>query len=141
MLVLDSNNSLKRMKATHGQQETRDTREFIDSDYFLDNAYVNSFETKVRPSTQTRPKQEVENEAVGEDDSYITEVGDPELKNCASNWKAVVSMEKKRMWGVFDETGIFASACLHGFVLWLADMVQSGEQYVLSVSLLIQCAD
>ena len=37
-------------------------------------------------------------------------------------------MEKKKVWGIFDETGIFASACPHGFVLWLADMVQSGEQ-------------
>ena len=78
------------------------------------------------------PKQEVKDDAVSEDKGYITEVGDPELENCTSNWKAVVSMEKKRMWGVFDETGIFASACPHGFVLWLADMVQSGEQYVLS---------
>lgn len=37
------------------------------------------------------------------------------------------------MWGVFDETGIFASACPHGFVLWLVDMVQSGELCVYSI--------
>ena len=40
-------------------------------------------------------------------------------------------MEKKKMWGVFNETGVFASACPHSFILWLADMVQSGEQFVL----------
>ena len=33
----------------------------------------------------------------------------------------------KRMWGIFDETGIFLSLCRHGFTLVIADMVQSGE--------------
>lgn len=36
-----------------------------------------------------------------------------------------------RMWGIFDETGIFLALCRHGFVLVVADMIQSGE---LSVS-------
>ena len=53
----------------------------------------------------------------------------PQLESCATNWKAAASKEKKRMWGVFDETGIFACACPHGFVLWIVDMVQSGELY------------
>ncbi|KAF9530494.1 hypothetical protein CPB83DRAFT_748578, partial [Crepidotus variabilis] len=33
----------------------------------------------------------------------------------------------KRMWNVFDESGLFASACRHGLILWIADLVQSGE--------------
>jgi hypothetical protein len=33
----------------------------------------------------------------------------------------------KRMWGVFEETGIFLALCRHGFVLVIADMVHSGE--------------
>ncbi|KIJ59158.1 hypothetical protein HYDPIDRAFT_177921 [Hydnomerulius pinastri MD-312] len=36
--------------------------------------------------------------------------------------------ETKRMWGVFDEVGIFVAICRHGFALALADMIQSGEQ-------------
>lgn len=47
---------------------------------------------------------------------------------CANNWKAAQSDSKKRMWGIFAETGLFASACRHGFILWIADMVRSGEQ-------------
>jgi hypothetical protein len=35
-----------------------------------------------------------------------------------------------RMWGIFDETGIFLALCRHGFVLVLADMVRSGELFV-----------
>jgi hypothetical protein len=32
-----------------------------------------------------------------------------------------------KMWGVFDETGIFVALCRHGFVLLIVDMVRSGE--------------
>jgi hypothetical protein len=38
-----------------------------------------------------------------------------------------------RMWGIFDETGIFLALCRHGFVLVVVDMVQSGELSVASV--------
>jgi hypothetical protein len=129
MLVLDGNNSLKRMRSQRG---VGDTREFVNSDYFLSNTYVDSFENEVRRPTQMNVKQEPEDEIVDTDEGYITEIDDPRLENCASNWKAAASLEKKKMWGVFDETGIFASACPHGFVLWLADMIQSGELYVYS---------
>ncbi|TFY56323.1 hypothetical protein EVJ58_g7713 [Rhodofomes roseus] len=43
------------------------------------------------------------------------------------NWKAASAEANKKMWGIFDETGIFASACQHGFILWLFDMVWSGK--------------
>jgi hypothetical protein len=33
----------------------------------------------------------------------------------------------KRMWAIYDETGIFLALCRHGFVLTIADMVSSGE--------------
>lgn len=35
-----------------------------------------------------------------------------------------------KSWAVFDETGIFIALCRHGYVLVLADMVQSGEGWV-----------
>lgn len=47
--------------------------------------------------------------------------------SCTKNWKAAQSDEKKRSWDVFEETGIFASACRHGLILWLVDMIRSGE--------------
>ncbi|KAL4259837.1 CxC1-like cysteine cluster associated with KDZ transposases domain-containing protein [Pleurotus pulmonarius] len=49
------------------------------------------------------------------------------LSPCADNWKAAAGNEKKHMWDIFDETGIFACACRHGMIVWLADMVRSGE--------------
>jgi hypothetical protein len=36
-----------------------------------------------------------------------------------------------RMWRIFDETSVFLALCHHGFVLVVADMVWSGELYVL----------
>jgi len=115
------------MKPTRGQREVGDIRELHDSDYFLSNAYVNSFENEIHRPANTRVKQEPEDVPINGDEEYLTEISEPQLENCASNWKAAASVEKKRMWGVFDETGVFASACPHGFVLWLVDMVQSGE--------------
>jgi len=132
MLVLDGNNSLKRMKSARGQREVGDARELDDGDYFLSNTYVNSFENEIRRPAQKNVKQESDDEALDGDEGDIAETNNSQLENCASNWKAAASLEKKKMWGVFDETGIFASACPHGFILWLVDMVQSGELCVLS---------
>jgi len=73
-------------------------------------------------------KEELDEE-IHEDDGYVTDAQASKLENCATNWKAAASKEKKRMWGVFDETGIFASVCPHGLVLWVVDMIQSGELY------------
>jgi hypothetical protein len=33
----------------------------------------------------------------------------------------------RKMWAIFDETGIFLALCRHGFALVIADMVRSGE--------------
>jgi len=42
-----------------------------------------------------------------------------------------------KMWGIFEETGIFLSLCRHGFVLVAADMIRSGEQYVDATTVVI----
>ena len=46
---------------------------------------------------------------------------------CATRWANMKNDLTARMWGIFDETGIFLALCRHGFVLVVADMVQSGE--------------
>lgn len=33
----------------------------------------------------------------------------------------------KKVWSIFDETGIFLAICRHGYSLLIADMVKSGE--------------
>ncbi|KAJ7032930.1 hypothetical protein C8F04DRAFT_1211033 [Mycena alexandri] len=46
---------------------------------------------------------------------------------CSDRWKNMVNDITSKMWGVFDETGIFPALCRHGFVLILVDMIRSGE--------------
>ncbi|KAF8518165.1 hypothetical protein BU17DRAFT_91300 [Hysterangium stoloniferum] len=54
---------------------------------------------------------------------------------CVGCWTNMINELTTRMWGIFDETGVFLALCCHGFVLVLADMVQSGElaKYPLTV--------
>ncbi|KAJ7867192.1 hypothetical protein B0H14DRAFT_3441889 [Mycena olivaceomarginata] len=46
---------------------------------------------------------------------------------CADRWKNMIEDVTSKMWGIFDETGIFLALCRHGFVLVIADMIRSGE--------------
>ena len=75
------------------------------------------------PREQEPNNAEVEDDGSEGDPTDGTQAAGP----CASHWKAAAADEKKRMWAIYDETGIFASACRHGLILWIADMVRSGE--------------
>ncbi|KAK7438741.1 hypothetical protein VKT23_017871 [Stygiomarasmius scandens] len=141
MWVCDGNNSLRRMATLPGRR-TGDTRTFDGSDYFLSTEFVNQYadEVKARPLKHTDLKP-VNNDEDDEDEEVLglEEGGDPtdgldvdvslskSLAACTKNWKAASAEAKKKMWNIFEETGIFASACRHGFILWLADMVRSSE--------------
>lgn len=50
-----------------------------------------------------------------------------EDNECRERWKNLSEDITSKMWGIFDETGIFLALCRHGFVLLYADMVKSGE--------------
>lgn len=142
----DGNNSLKRMLPV-GNRVAGDTRTYEDSDYFLSQEYVNRYanEVKSRPATLKRKHREIESEDEADEDEAVQSdrngEGDPtdgvnsertgEVDQCVKNWKAAASDDKKRSWAMFDETGIYASACRHHFILWICDMVRSGELYVL----------
>ncbi|KAJ3521286.1 hypothetical protein NM688_g9035 [Phlebia brevispora] len=153
MFAMDGNNSLKRL-IKHGDRETADRRIFTESDYFLSREYVNKYKDEVKSRKQqtaaktsgrtpaartTDPDEEVDDVELGAPGE-----GDPTdgawdmvnfVKICVKNWKSAAAEEKKKMWKIFDETGIFASACRHGFILWIANMIKSGElaKYPLAV--------
>src|SRR5271170_1386700 len=118
MMVIDGNNSLKRM-ITDTEREVADSRVFTESDRFLSHDFVNTFEGEVDAATERQRDREDEDMDQNKDGQHTktTRGGD-----CSTNWKAAAADEKKRMWGRFVETGIFAGACRHGFVLWIADM-------------------
>ncbi|KAG9310199.1 hypothetical protein JVU11DRAFT_9839 [Chiua virens] len=55
--------------------------------------------------------------------------------HCIERWRNAGSEEQRKMFKVFDESGIFIACCHHRFMLVACDMVQSGElaKYPLAV--------
>ena len=126
MYAIDGNDSLKRV-ARIGLRNVGDTRCFTNSDYYIPSDEVDQWAREVRSGADDLENGDVGTEDGAEErDGLGDEGSDP--GPCANNWKAAQSDSKKRMWGVFAETGLFASACRHGLILWIADMVRSGEQ-------------
>lgn len=134
MVVVDSNNSLKRLDGI-GKREVSDTRIFGESDYYLSEEFVNTFADEVRAWPKPKEKLVADDDEEEPQGEWVDEVhGDPTdgeteptLQECTDNWKAAAADGAKRMWDAFRESGYFAMACRHGFVLWVADMVKSGE--------------
>lgn len=117
-------------------RQVADTRLFTNSDYYLPRDFVDRFAKgdtleKAPPvglSTDDFPDDPPPLDTAEEDPTAGVNLTDNNgLETCVRNWKAAAADEKKRTWNIFDETGIFASACRHGFILWIADMIQSGE--------------
>lgn len=152
---MDGNNSLKRM-ARMADRSAADTRVLSDSSYFVSREFVDQYAHEVQgrgvkgpavrqrgdtdadeqsdTDTQDTPIQgdptdglQQEEKTADVDSNLAANLQSKTLAHCVDNWKSAAKEESKRMWSIFDETGIFASACRHGLVLWIIDMVKSGE--------------
>ena len=139
---MDGKNSLKRLLLT-GERMAGDLRSFK-SDYLIPREVVEALANEV-PKRQVPKKPDLPPRAGPSNERPDPEkpvaakpIGDADPTDhdphsgCTANWKAAASDEEKRMWGMFEETGIFACACRHSRILWLVDMVRSGERYVMS---------
>lgn len=130
----DGNNSLKRMLPV-SNRVAADAWVYSDTDYFLPREYVDQYANEVVSRRKDKHREVLAENS--EDEDEPSPEGDPTdgvppdvghgVDQCVKNWKAAASDEKKRTWAIFDETGIYAAACRHGFILWLCDMVRSGE--------------
>ncbi|KAH9931631.1 uncharacterized protein BXZ73DRAFT_90069 [Epithele typhae] len=129
-LGMDGGNSLKRL--ARSTQDVADTH--------ANEVPKRQDEVKARPVASALSDGSDADEPAPRSDPKDTE-GDPtdgadgEPSPCATNWKAAEAEVKKHAYGAFEETGIFASCCRHGKMLWIADMVRSGEKakYGLSI--------
>src|ERR1700743_69853 len=133
MYAMDGNDSLKRI-ARIGSREIGDTRCFTHSNYYILPEEVDQWvgEAGSEPFAGEDDLEDKADNCSKEPDPVDGQ--NPKQGPCANTWKAAQSDSKKHMWGVFAETGLFASACRHGFVLWVADMIRSGERYVFLIS-------
>lgn len=136
MYVMDGGNSAKRITAL-GDRHVSDMRNFNESDYLLPRDYVNSFANEVWHRAKdvviaSEPNTETTSQSPEEDDDNLAVTSTNVMaEDCSKNWKAAVGDDKKCMWAIFEETGIFVAACCHRFILWYADMVRSRELYVI----------
>ncbi|KAF8198229.1 hypothetical protein K438DRAFT_1584329, partial [Mycena galopus ATCC 62051] len=116
LTTMDGNDSLKRVlrhaktdgseqEPTLGPSKEREDSRDSGEDYFLTREQVDKW-AKGRVA-----------------DILPTDADNP----CSDRWKNMINDVTSRMWGIFDETGIFLGLCRHGFVLVVADMVRSGE--------------
>ncbi|KAJ7921642.1 hypothetical protein B0H13DRAFT_1604343 [Mycena leptocephala] len=124
LVTMDGNDSLKRVltkekgvvdengTAKRGGSERPDPRAAdAGGTYFLSREKVDRFTKEMLAQFAKAPRSR-----------------DPEEDSeCQERWKNMSEELTSRMWGIFDETGIFLCLCRHGFVLLVADMVRSGE--------------
>ena len=98
---------------------------------FLSHQYVNKYADEVKRKVPSEDSDDTL-------ETHLSDEGDPTdspqpgvTVACADNWKASQANEIRRMWNIYEETGVFAAACRHGMILWLVDMVRSGELSVI----------
>jgi hypothetical protein len=108
----DANNTDANRKELGQSRELEDSR-VVGGDYYLTRAQVNKW-AKVTLESLLPPVADSPAE-------------DPVYNPCAERWHNMINDVTSKMWGIFDETGIFLALCRHGFVLVVADMVKSGE--------------
>ncbi|KAI6007111.1 hypothetical protein EDD15DRAFT_2190723 [Pisolithus albus] len=113
LFAIDGNDSLKRIsrEAIGGYECTAKGlgERFLGDDRYLARSFVDQFGVGCGDESLTQP---------------MTDNDNP----CAGRWKNMREDATSRMWGIFDEAGIFMAICRHGFSLVIADIVQSGEQ-------------
>lgn len=121
-----------------------------DSDYFLSQDFVDRFAHEVKGKKGS--KRVDSDDDIESEEGELSAEGDPtdgmepevtaeasgpsnsqeralrkNLDACVKNWKSASDDDSKRMWAIFDESGVFMSACRHGLILWIIDMIRSGE--------------
>ncbi|KAI0038235.1 hypothetical protein FA95DRAFT_1567860 [Auriscalpium vulgare] len=130
--AMDGNQSLKRVRLREGLKA--DPRVFK-STYYISEDDVDQFkyDVKAQPAAPN-PKPNKDADAVPSGNVWSDDTqaaaptdGDEAGTTCTERWKAAMSDSHKRMWAIYRETGIFLSACRHGMIWWICDMVESGE--------------
>ncbi|KAG6881052.1 hypothetical protein C0992_001987, partial [Termitomyces sp. T32_za158] len=131
---MDGNDSLKRLRNTTkpppaeegsepqlGESKARHDLRTIPGDRYLTREEVDQWakaqlEEILSSGASKDPSSSLPREESVEEDNP-----------CAGQWTNMINEVTAKMWGIFDETGVFLSLCRHGFALVIADMMQSGE--------------
>ncbi|KAI5985604.1 hypothetical protein EDD15DRAFT_2390125 [Pisolithus albus] len=112
--AMDGNSSLKRLDGA-GSTDDR----VFPSSYLIPHAEVEKYKDDVRLRPGTNLATEQNTASVGSPATLIESV-------CTDNWKAANTVSENTV-KVFEQTGIFISACRHGIIQTLVEMRRSGE--------------
>jgi len=110
---MDGGNSAKRVDGS-GHTDERVFR----SDYHISCEVVDRFKDDVAHRLKQHTAAQPQSAADGS-----------KLEMCTENWKTVNTQQDSTV-KVFEQTGIFLSACRHGIVESFCEMYRSGELYV-----------
>ncbi|PPR06009.1 hypothetical protein CVT24_004721 [Panaeolus cyanescens] len=136
LVTMDGNDSLKRIVRRKddgageagevGESSERPDAREVQGDYYLTQQEVDKWARDVVHNALEK--------ASGDAEGTEGDGGDGATP-CEGRWQNMSSEATAKMWGIFDETGVFLCLCRHGFALVLLDMVKSGElsKYPLAV--------
>ncbi|KAJ7307849.1 hypothetical protein DFH08DRAFT_719918 [Mycena albidolilacea] len=132
LVTQDGGNSLKRvLQRNKVESEPGDGPEFVvgESKEYTDNRDASDWYFLAREKVNELAKHRIA-------ERMPMEAIEDKTNPCAERWKNMIEDVTAKMWGIFDETGIFVCLCRHGFVLMIADMIKSGElaKYPLAVT-------
>lgn len=137
LYTMDGNDSLRRIlrrstsqddDGTLGPSSELPSTRNVPGDRYLSREDVNKWADGVLQEMMDENTDSVRNSVISSS-AFTNSLfqTDPDYNPCADRWKNMKTEITKKMWGIFDETGIFLALCRHGFSLVIADMVQSGE--------------
>ncbi|EIW79823.1 hypothetical protein CONPUDRAFT_155220 [Coniophora puteana RWD-64-598 SS2] len=110
----DGNNSARRMESAGSAD-----RRVFNSDYFILREDVDTYKDEVRSSARG-PR--IDHDYDPNDDVATNRPG-----RCTSDFRASRPDGSKRALDIYENTGMFASACRHGIMQKVCEMVRSGE--------------
>ncbi|KAG6808141.1 hypothetical protein H0H92_005272 [Tricholoma furcatifolium] len=127
LFTMDGNDSLKRLRSAAKAPSAGDEED--GPQLSKSNA---RYDSRTVPGDRYLTREEVDRWAKAELANILSEdtggEEEPAEDNpCAGRWTNMIHEVTAKMWGIFDETGVFLALCRHGFTLVVADMVQSGE--------------
>lgn len=144
LLCMDGNTSLKLLDPAILRGQPRvDPRTFRTS-YWIPEEEVNKFADEVThmapadaqdADTEAAKRRDEETAWVDEDGVFADDDSPQDdattdgmvQTTCVQRWKNAAPEARKKMFAVFDASGVFITLCRHGLLLLICDMVRSGE--------------
>jgi hypothetical protein len=144
LTCMDGNSSLKSIDTSYQYGNPREDDRMLQSLRWLETEEVNMFQDEVANAakavrTQSRKNSFTNNSVQKQGDKNsevawlnVTELDQLQkcLDTCVDRWKSAAPEARKKMWDLFSVSGIYLCVCRHGHLIFICDMIRSGELWV-----------